>query len=284
MKSWTVLTLAFVLASATPAAAQKINAKVTFVNKKLSEQKQQETTDFGNRIQNYINGRAWTNDDYSYEIDCSVQIILNGVGRFGDDDLITATFYITNSKDMQFKDDSWAFVFKQGENFFYNEFIPHSVVSLVDFYLYLLLASEYDTFGLNYGDPFLEKALSLSTSAKNQFFYNSNGWDKRRIEVERLMDEKFKPYRLMKDYYFAGIYYLEEENDVRGAQASIKKAVDMFDGLLSSVSTKNYTERFIKSNYRDIANVFASYKDKSIYNKMIQADPSNKDFYLKYQK
>lgn len=279
-----LLTLALFLAAPISVAAQKINAKVIFVNKKLLEQKQQETKDFGDRIENYINSRTWTSDDYYYQIDCSVQIVLNGVGRYGDDDVVAATIYITNSKDMQFKDDSWAFIYKQGENYFYNEFIPHSVVSVIDFYIYLLLASEYDSFGLFYGDPFLEKALNLSTNAKNQFFFNSNGWDKRRIEVERLMDEKFKPYRQMKDYYYAGIYYLEEEKDLRSAQANVKKAVDMFGDLLNSVSTKNYTERFLKSNYREIAKLFANYKDKSIYDKLIQADPSNKTFYLNYKK
>lgn len=133
-------------------------------------------------MQDFINGRRWTNDTYAQEekIKVNINLILTKATSQGDFEAnarvqvlrpVFGTAYETVI--LNVIDKSFNFKYQTGTPITYNDnsYIDN-LGSLLAFYSNLALVYSYDSFGKLGGDPYVQKLYNLTNLAQN----NAGGW------------------------------------------------------------------------------------------------------------
>ncbi len=167
-------------------------------------------TEMEKSITDFMNSTKWTEDRFeaSERIDCS--IFLNITQRLGNNDFkvniqIQARRPVFNTS----YNSTTILHSDEGINIYYNQFDPivftentytGELTSILAFYAYMILGTDYDSFSPLGGTPFYEKALNVVnlaiTANKNEGWktepgrQQSRGW-----YVTNLLDQFYKPLR-----------------------------------------------------------------------------------------
>jgi hypothetical protein len=262
--------------------AQKVVANVKVISDKLQGRNLDLFEGFEHKMSSYVNDYNWSNTDDRTPLNIEIHFFLEKVTDEGGNKTVSATIYFSNSKELQYRDNSCIFVLRKGYTFYHNENIVDPLLSIVDFYIYIMLGDEMDTLGKFLGTSFFQKAKSVAIQSKSIFTYNVKGWDDRLTKAEQFLDPRYQDYRIMKDFFYEGLFNYEEDDFVT-ARKNILKAVDLFYSLINKTETAYHTERFIQTHYISICKIFEKAEDKSVFDKMIDLDPKNKETYLKYR-
>lgn len=282
MRIQRALLLMALLVMTMPVSAQKVTASFKVIKDKLQGRNVDLVENLERRSEDYVNNYDWSKTDDPTPLKLDFQLYIDRITEDGEGKKISATLYSTNGRELQFLDNACIFAMTKGQSFHNDESRIDPYLSILDFYIYIFLADELDGIGKFKGSPFFQKAKSLAAQAKNLVPYNARGWDDRIVEADRFLDPRYQDYRVMKDQYFEGLYRIENGEVVTG-QSLLLDAVKSMEKLLNQVTTKNHTERFIQVHYIEICKAFEHAKDKTIFDRLMNLDPKNKDTYLKYK-
>ena len=130
------------------------------------------------------------------------------------------------------------------------EFIPHqpmqytdgtytnNLTSILAYYAYLMLGLDFDTFSLNGGTQFYEKAMAVVTSAQNS---NEKGWQafegpRNRYQlVENILNPSYGDLRtLLYEYHLKGLDIMS--NDKIGGRAVIGNSLKELKNIILKVT------------------------------------------------
>jgi|688.fasta_scaffold207380_3 hypothetical protein len=176
------LTAALLLQSLSATSAQEINARVTVlynqvattVDRKVFQTLQTSLTSF-------VSKRKWTSDafDGGERIDCSFLINLTGIKE---PNVYQATLTVQAARPVyntsylsplvNFQDNDFAFRYVEFQPVEFNdnrvsgtEPLAANLTAVIAFYVYMILALDYDSFSPRGGDPYFQKALNIVNSA-----------------------------------------------------------------------------------------------------------------------
>ncbi|GEM_PF-1539641 len=270
----------FVLIADNALMGQKISANVKVIRDKLQGRNLDLFEGFEQKLLNYINNYDWTKTDDQTKISLDFQIVLDRVADDAGGKKVSATIVCSNGKELQFMDNACTFVLQKGYTFYHDETQIHSFLSIIDFYIFIMIGDEMDTWGKFMGTAFFQKAKSLAVQASAMVPYG--GWKERAERADLFLDTRYQDYRIMKDYYYEA-WANFNEGEVLTARGNMLKAIELMEKNLNQIHTKNHTERFIQIHYLDICKVFETAKDKSVFDRLISINPKNKETYLKYQ-
>ena len=277
-KNSPILIVDFISAALTlagPIFAQKVVAEVKIILKKLPLEKREKLADFEQKLTDYINEMDWCEDRYGTELHVKIQIFLSDAS-VSYEDRYRGTLLISNNSDMQFYDKRWLFSYNSLEPLIKDESQFHPLTSVLDFYVNILLGGEFDKFGKLEGSPYYKKADNISQQAR--FSKYINGWDERKIVIDRILARENEPYRLALDSYFLGISYSSE--DIGATRKYCKKAIDLLANLILTNHEFKLPAQFIDGHRTDIINIFKddeNYQD--VFDTLIKIDPDHKDAY-----
>lgn len=127
-------------------------------------------------IAEYINSRTWTNTQFSpnERIECRFFFL----AKEYKDDRIKGDLQIQLSRPvynstytttlLNFKDQKIEFDYREGDPLIYNEnTFDNNLTGIIDFYVYLLLAIDFDSFSYLGGQPYYDKAASIVQMAQS---------------------------------------------------------------------------------------------------------------------
>ncbi|MFM7850329.1 MAG: DUF4835 family protein, partial [Flammeovirgaceae bacterium] len=128
-------------------------------------------------ISTFLNSRKWTNDVYKNHerIECGIFLNITqmpAIGQFKANAQITAARPIYNSNYqsvlLNFADRDFEFDYVESLPLEYNDnsFIGN-LTSMLAFYAYVILATDYDSFSELGGTPFIQKALMVVNNAQS---------------------------------------------------------------------------------------------------------------------
>ena len=199
------------LVAALPTAgqAQELNCTVRVDYSKLSGGSDYSfLQEFQQRVAERLNDQRWTEHEYQEfeRIDCQVQINFEealSLTSFRAGIVVAARRPIYGSPQtttvVQFNDTDWQFTYSQGTPLNMDQERYDPITSVLDFYAYLILGYDYDTFSELGGTPFFERARRIAERAQVQ---NAPGWsefgnDRGRVTlITQLLDPTFKPLRV----------------------------------------------------------------------------------------
>jgi len=285
-----MLTAMLVAAGPRPVVGQELNCSVNLDISQLSGSDFDYLQDLERRIREYLNQRQWTEHRYRPEerIDCTFQIFIErtvGIQEFTAQLVVAARrpIYDTAQTTPTFRvKDQWTFEFSRGSSLLFepNTFDP--LTSVLDFYAYVILGYDYDTFSPLGGTPYFQEARRIADLAATA---NASGWESLGNDQTRtaLITEILRPrmQRLREATYR---YHLEGLDrfvaSTEEARATILAQLEVLDALTQDVSRSYALDIFFGTKYEEFAAVFRDSRlGSEAYTILTTIDPSHSSTY-----
>ena len=274
-------------------AAQELNCRVTVNYQQLSGSEFTFLSELGEQAELYLNERSFTQDRYlDFErIDCLMQIIFEEAVSLTS---FSARLVLSTSRPiygvpqvstiLQISDSEWQFNFAQGTPLVFDLERFDPLTSVLDFYAYLILGYDYDTFSEFGGTPHFERARRIAELAESQgaIGWTDLGADRGRVDlVDQILDPRFRPIRKAYfDYHYGGLDLFVRETET--ARRNTLAAVESLESLYDEVSRQYVLDIFFTSKAEELAAIFEdSPLSSQAYDLLSRIDPANLSKYDK---
>ncbi len=239
------------------------------------------------RVREYLNDRRWTDDRYEdhERIDCSIQIIMTEaitLTRFRARIVIASRrpIYGTTQQTtvVQFNDNNWIFDYPRGTPLIFDSDRFHPITSVLNFYAYVMLGYDYDTFSDLGGTENFQHARRVAELAQSSGAF---GWDtllgegSRGELIAQIMDPRFRELRrAYKDYHLGSLDRFVADPDA--ARKTMLDVVGRLEPLSDEVQRAFYLDTFFTAKYKELAAVFkGSSVANQAYDTLSRVDPSH---------
>lgn len=278
--------------------AQEFNCSVSVNDRQISDSAFDYITELPVALRNYINGNRWTNDRFEEHerIVCNIQIVLTGVdsnNNFTSEVVISMRRPIYNSNQQSLtivlSDNNWRFNYPRNKSLILDDLMFDDLTSFIDFYVYIMLGFDYDSFSELGGTPYFNRAQSVFELGQNS---GVQGWG-RSIGAQRnrfglitdLMNPAYEDLRrAFYRYHRLGLdqFTLNPEISRNQALTALRNIQDA-----KRVTTNNYLfDIFFSTKYTEIVAMFMDADSRTrmdAYNLLRDVDPAHSTEYQKLQ-
>ncbi len=254
--------------------AQVIRAKVRIEYEHLPLEQQRDLEDLKQGILNYMNNYAWTDDEYETDIDVNIQVIIESLRQKSHEKIYRAQFLISSTSGEKFYDKDWEFTFQPGYVFEHDKVQIDPLCHFLDYYAYMILGGELDTYGLTLGTPYYDKALEIANRGVLSRY--SRGWDNRAEELQKITNVRTRPLREAKPDFFEAEYYLQE-GDLQNARSHALKVIAAIERVVRDQPNNKYLRLFFDAHYRTFVEIFRG--DREVLQKLVTFDSNHRDGY-----
>ena len=290
------IVLLIVLALPFSALAQELNCAVSINATQIQTSDAGIFKDMENAIEQFMNGRKWTNDTYKTheKIVCNFLITITkmpAIGSFSASVQVQSARPVYNSTYtsllFNFADREWEFEYIESMPLEYNDnTFTSNLTSMLAYYAYLMIGLDYDSFSELGGTPYFQRALAVVNNAQQS---NLPGWQaigsnrNRYWMVENLNNPQMTDLRkAIYNYHRLGLDTFESNPDesrqvILNGLREIKKVRDVNPNSILVVS-------FFDAKGKEIANIFSDGNiqvRRQAYDIVTAIDPSNRTTYEK---
>lgn len=281
---------AWLCAGSVDTRAQELDCTVTVNFEQLSGSDYEYLRDLQRLIAEYLNDRTWTDDRFRPQerIDCSVQIFIEqavGLTEF-DAQLIVAArrpIYETAQSTPTFRvKDSWTFKYARGTPLVFDLNRFDRLTSVLDFYAFMILGYDYDTFSELGGTPHFEEARRIANLAESE---GASGWSgivterTRAALIAEILNPRFRRLReVMYAYHRNGLDRFVAQTEP--ARQVILEQVETLRDLTADVNRSYAVDLFFGAKFQELTAVFEDAPTASrAYGLLTDVDPSHSSTY-----
>jgi hypothetical protein len=293
------LSFSFLVVFLSPAFGQELDCTVTVRGlEQLIGQGRDNLANFKDQVQTYLNTTRWTNENLGdYKIKCAMDIAFTASqsGTHYQAQVFIGSTRPINQQDkstaiVRIKDNNWEFDYSHTQTFTHDEFRFDPLLSFLDYYAYVMLGYDFNSYKSDDGQEYFQKAMDVFNRAQGAANAGA-GWDMtvssgfgRGQFITEIMDPKFSDFRdAYFEYYFYGLDYLAQK-PVDGKKAmlrALKKIHETQDAVNQQSICINL---FFETKYLEIADTFRAYPETDIYSKLATYDPQHIQTYTDYSK
>lgn len=177
MKYISRLIIAILALWAVPAQAQELNCVVEINTSQISGTNKSIFQTLQEAINDYMNTTTFTPAQFAVneKIDCRLFFTIS---EYGDDGIIRGDLQVQSTRPVynssytttliNFKDTKIDFSYTEGEPLIYSvNNMESQITAILNFYAYLILAVDFDSFQQNGGDPFWERLKMIVQMAQS---------------------------------------------------------------------------------------------------------------------
>ncbi len=274
--------------------AQELNCEVTVNTDNIASSDRDYLHNFKSDVERYLNSTRFTNADlYGEKVQASISIFftqVTGSNRYRAEAVIGSSrpIYVGNDKSdkvtqvLRIKDTQWEFNYVPNQRIYFDEFSFDPLTDFLDYYAFLIIGFDLDTYKPLDGSNVFQKALNTANGALSTPFaadWQSTSGYSRYALAEELSNPRYQSVRqAYYTYHFDGIDLLATENrkgleNILGALESISKVRQQYPMSL-------LTKLVLGTKYKEIADVFSSYQDPGVYDKLATFDPEHRAEYM----
>ncbi len=277
--------------------AQDVDATITIIHPKVQVSNTQIFESLKGSISQFINQRLWATDKVSsierFKLNILIDITAYQLNApdFAGTIQIQATrpvygstystvFFNQLDEDLEFQYvENQAMEFQVGSNIY-------NLTGVLAYYVNVVLGLNYDTYSLNAGTPYYQKAREIVNASQTL-----NGWrpnDGKSLKnrfylVDNQTSERYKPIRQsLLDYHLNGLDIMHK--DVAKGRDAIFKSLENFQELARIFPNSMLIKVFFNAKYKELIEIFkeapAAEQNKAI-DLLSKMDPANKLFYDK---
>ncbi len=282
--------------TAVPVSAQELRCDVTVNTEALSSSVRDLLRDFESDVERYVNGTRYTDEDMLGDrISCTFDIFFTsspGENRYIAKVFVGSqrTVYANNEPTtrttsvLRVLDEKWEFIYMPGQRMRYDEFSADPLTDFLDFYAYLIIGMDFESFETGSGDPSFRKALNLCNSATSstigarEYEFVAGAYSRFGM-AEELTNAKYAPIReAITLYHMDGLDELATTEYT--ALEAMLKAIGMIDRTRQVQNpTSVLVKQFFNAKNREIADAFQRYPDPSVYDRLGEYDPEHLTVY-----
>ena len=273
------------------AHAQEFSCDVDANVDQVDSAVQEMLLNFAPSIEEYLNDRQWTEDRFlpHERIECQVTILFQEAltqTRFNARLAVTLRRPIYGTMQMtptiRLAEDQWQFTYTQGQPIAHTAQGYDEITTILDFYAYVLLGFDYDTFSPLGGTPWFERARSIAERARS---LGRQNWDtsidgRGRMDlVSTLLASRYEPIReVYFRYHYGGLDHFSEDPEV--ARETIYSGLEQVATVQSNFGRGYLSDLFFSTKSEELAAIFrnSDLADEA-YDLLTNIDPSNSNTY-----
>ena len=269
--------------------AQEFNTNVTINTPKLQVADEKIFKSLKTAIQDFMNSRKWTEQDFEAEEKIDLDLIINLTKELSETKfeaqltiLASRPVYNSGYNTVTFRHLDKHFYFDYGEfevlDFAENSF-SSNLTSTLAFYAYIILGLDYDTFEELGGDEQMNKAQQILNSVPRG---TAKGWavndgDRTRYWlIENLLNVRVQPLRrALYSYHLLGLDQLSKDESMAGALQAMTASIEAFQKVNQDYPGSMIIQLLINAKRSEIVEVFKVADGRTrrrIYDLMIKLD------------
>lgn len=275
--------------------SQEVRVNVSVNYESLQVQNRENLVTFKNLVEDYINKNRWTDINWSGpKIPITMTIFFRSasVNRYQAQVVVTSQRAVYKSEKvslmLKLLDPSWDFNYEKNQTLFFNPTLFDPLTSFLNYYVYLVLGLDFDSYEPNGGASYFTKALAIANQASSSGF--SSGWMRgegsfsRTDFVAEILNEKFQDFRKsFYEYHYNGLDL--ESEDPKAPSKNLITLLNNIEEIRSKVFSRSlFLKVFFDTKYLEFCDVLSSQKDKIIFDLLKKIDPAHISSYDKCKK
>ena len=256
----------------------EINAELDL--RRLSEGERQLFTTLADDIENYLLNTQFSAITNDLGMGIDIRLVLESVSQGGSQTTINAQAIFSNKLDQYYYAKGIQFPYYQGRKMYYTTaFDP--LASFLDYYAFMFIATELDTWDYLGGTSFFNRAIELSDLGKDSDW--SSGWDDRWKKSRKIKSNQY--LRSMRFNYFMALDALAaEEVDLTIVINAMNTFHENLLTLDKKLGSNKETLHFLKAYHESIAELLLLLNLKDALELLIMYDHDHKKVYESYLK
>lgn len=272
--------LFLIVGTTSVAISGDVVATVNVITDRLPIEFQDKMIEFHKVVKDYVDNGDWLEeDDKGDPIPMTIQMFLE-YSASGAEDRYTCEFLISGG-DIQYFDRRVKFSYQPGDQLIFDPQTAGPLTSVLDFYVYLILANEFDSFREMGGDFYYKKArdaAELGKFVRTEYIF---GWTERNELIRRIFREPFPTLRKAKDHLAQALY--EQGEDIEGARKNVRECLKLVEEVKNHEEKFDATKQFLDAHYSEIIDLFKEDENnKDVFEKMMKLDPDREDTYKEH--
>ena len=272
--------------------AQELNARISVVSNRVGNNVSQNVfRTLQAALNNFINNKKWTSDNFgtNEKIDCSFLLNLEStadINVYNASITVQAARPVYNtsyvSPIINYKDENFTFKYVEFQQLEFNEnrvsgsdAQVSNLTAVLAYYVYMVLAFDYDSYAPRGGDPYFQKAQNIVNNAPDG--RSISGWKafdgvrNRYWLVENMLNSR---YTIMHDvyynYYRVGLDKLYD--DENNARVEILNVLNLLNNFNTDNPNKMINQFFFQGKANELIKVFskAPQQDKARASELLQ--------------
>lgn len=247
----------------------------------------------------FMNNTKWTNHQFENmeRIECSILINISSTSgnRYLSTIQVISNRPVYNtslqSPMLNYKEEDNLFEFEyfENQNFEFSEsrFISN-LTSVLAFYAYIIIGLDYDSFAIEGGTEYFQKAQKILNNAQSS---NEKGWrafearkqDNRYFLVENLLNSRYGAVRRASyRYHRLGLDVMSDR--LENGRREISESLRFFQNVYRQNANLFIIKLFFDAKYSEIINIFSESFDAEktkVYNILKEVDPAHISQYEK---
>ncbi len=276
-----------------PAKSQELDVNVTVNMEQLTQDARINVSTMEQDVENYLNNQRFTGEEWEGpKIPVEVAIYLTGgSGSSYSGRLFFVSKRTLDGEDggesvsLRMVDQEWSFEYARFANLSFNPMRFHPFTSLLDFYAYLIIGMDLDTYGELDGSKMYDKAkqiiqMGAANGAAGYSTYAQPGEFTRYNLISEMTDLRYETLRtIIFAYYYDGLDLMafDKPKAMAGLRQVVKDIVDFKKNKLSGPSV--FMQLLFDAKSAELSLIFEGYEDKSVYKDLMYLDPSHTTTY-----
>jgi hypothetical protein len=273
-------------------SAQQVDCTVKVNYDAVSSTNKDMLRDFASDVKDYVNNYQWGAENIPDKIKCTLDIF---VQRVQAENTYSAQVFVGSQRPiygskkssvvLRLMDDAWQFTYIKGRPINHNAYSYNDLTSFLDFYMYLIMGYDSDTYEKLSGAPMFQKAANLANLGRSS---GDPGWQpvtsgySRLQLINELLSPAFEHVRIASwRYHFAGLDSLAFAPEK--AYQNILTSIENIGRVKKLSDPRNQVIKlFFDTKYMELAELFVNNPDKTVYSKFATIDPAHLKTYEEY--
>jgi hypothetical protein len=266
--------------------SQELDATVMVNYEQLQIAARERLENFKNQVQDYLNNNKFTRQNWEGDrIKCTFNIFFTGAS---DEVTYSAQLVVVsqrpiyntplNSLMLNILDNSWSFRYEKNQAMYFNQTDFDPLTSLLDFYAYLIIGFDLDSFYKLGGSDLFQKALDVAVRGGSNRF--AEGWQlksslyNRRGFVDNLLNAKYLQLRTdIFDYHYNGLdIYYEKDQRAMAHKNMVKLVTNLFKVKDQIDPRSSFIKVFFDAKSGELIEYLKDYSDKEVFNMLKKID------------
>ena len=274
--------------------AQELNCTIQVLSPQLQGSDKKIFETLQQSLFEFVNNRKWTNNEFLNQerIECTFSITVSE--RISGDEF-KATIQVQTRRPVyktsyysplfSFNDADFTFKYAEYQPLEFNETTYQSnLTSTIAFYVNMILGMDYESFSLEGGTPYYQKAQTIANNAQNA---SERGWKafestkNRYWLAENFLSDTYRPVRTaLYNYHRRGLDVMSDKVDE--GRSVVKEAISSLKKISDDRPNSFLLQLFFNTKVDEIVNVlskdFPDEKNKMV-NMLNEMDPANGNRY-----
>jgi len=260
--------------------AQFIEVNAELDLRRISEGDRQLFITLAEDIENYFLNTQFSATTNDLEMIVDIRLVLESVSQGGSQTTINAQAIFSNKMDQYFYAKGIQFPYFQGKKMFYTT-IFEPLASFLDYYAFMFIAAEMDTWEYMGGTSFFNRAIEISDLGKDSDW--STGWDDRWKKSRKIKSNQY--LRSMRFNYFKALDALGAEDvDITIVNTAMNTFYEEMLILDKKLGSNKETLHFLRAYHESIAELMAMFNLRDALELLLIYDHDNKKVYESYLK